>query len=190
MFNVSDRDLNRWIVNSFRQYAGKLEMQPLDIAHRTTGSMIGGVELGVRLPLRSMALPVSGNDLGRGDPVRSELSRALNDGSGSGIRNSARPEVSGFYNENIDGSAGTKKSRRSVDSSVSKSEMNISNDNSLRSAKSPASKSLNIDGVSGTDKSARLLDSPRTDKMDSGTGTDNSAQTASSTARSHSFIYI
>ncbi|KAI5742390.1 hypothetical protein M8J77_006739 [Diaphorina citri] len=184
MFNVSDRDLNRWIVNSFRQYAGKLEMQPLDIAHRTTGSMIGGVELGVRLPLRSMALPVSGNDLRRGDPVQSELSRALNDGSGSGIRNSARSEASGFDNENIDGSAGTKKSRRSVDSSVSKSEMNISGDNSLRSAKSPASKSLNIDGVSGTDKSARLLDSPRTDKMDSGTGTDNSAQTASSTARS------
>ncbi|KAI5736463.1 hypothetical protein M8J76_003487 [Diaphorina citri] len=187
MFNVSDRDLNRWIVNSFRQYAGKLEMHPLDMAHCTTGSMIGGVELGVRLPLRSMASPGSGNDLGRDNPVRSEgspSSRALNDSSGSGVRNSARSEASGFNKENIDVSTGTKKSRRSVDSSISKSEMNISGENAVRSAKSSASKSLNIDDVSGTDKSARLLDSPRTDKMDSGTGTDNSAQTASSTARS------
>ncbi|KAL1458216.1 hypothetical protein WDU94_008382 [Cyamophila willieti] len=61
MFNVSDMNLNRWIVNSFRQYAGKLELEPLDIYHRTTGSMLGGIELGVRLALRSSAFSVSGN---------------------------------------------------------------------------------------------------------------------------------
>lgn len=44
MFNVSGVDLNLWIMNSFRQYAGKLEMAPLDIAHRTTGSMLGNNE--------------------------------------------------------------------------------------------------------------------------------------------------
>uniref|UniRef100_A0A8D8SAH2 ATP-binding cassette sub-family A member 1 n=1 Tax=Cacopsylla melanoneura TaxID=428564 RepID=A0A8D8SAH2_9HEMI len=68
MFNVSDRNLNRWIVNSFRQYAGKLELEPLDIYHRTTGSMIGGIELGVRLALRSNAFSISGNGESRNVP--------------------------------------------------------------------------------------------------------------------------